>query len=102
MDRVPACVRRRLPLFVCHVVVYPARHPLCFLIVGALWPLRQIRAIVCASVALCLAAIAVLVRGLEYLAPSHSEYVFRCFKLPLLLLKTSCSGDEPFVKIFLF
>ena len=41
------------------------------------------------------------VRGLEYFAPSHSEYVFRCFELPLLLLQTSCSGDEPFVEVLL-
>ena len=97
----PACVRRRLPLYVCHVVVYPTGWPLCSLIVGALRPPRQIRAVVCASGSFCLATIAVFVCGVEYFAPSHSECVFRYFELPLLLLQTTCSGDEPFVEVLL-
>ena len=64
-----------------------------FLTTGALRPPRQIR------VALCLVTSAIFICGVEYFAPSHSECVFRCFELPLLLLQTSCSGDEPFMRI---
>ena len=101
MDHVSACVRCRLPLFVCHVVVYPTGRPLCSLIVGDLRPPCQIRAVVCASGSFCLATIAVFVCGVEYFAASHSERVFRCFELPLLLLQATCSGDEPFVEVLL-
>ena len=43
--------------------------------------------------------VAVLMCGIEYFAPSDSECIFRCFELPLLLLQTSCSGDEPSMKV---
>ena len=46
-------------------------------------------------------AIAIFVRGLEYFAPPHSEYVFRCFELPFFLLQTSCGGDESSVKVLM-
>ena len=38
VDRVLACVRRRLPLYVGREVVYPTGWLLCFLIVGDLRP----------------------------------------------------------------
>ena len=52
-------------------------------------------------VALCLVTIAVFIWGIEYFALSHSECVLRCFELPFLLLQTSCSGDEPFMKVLM-
>src|SRR4051812_23376523 len=42
VDRVLACVRRRLPLYVGHEVVYPTVWLFCFLIAGALRPHHQI------------------------------------------------------------
>ena len=49
VDRVLACEWHCLPLYVGREVVYPARRPLCFLIVVALRPPRRIRATACAS-----------------------------------------------------
>ena len=42
VDRMPACVRRRLPLHAGHAVVYPTGWLSYFLTVGALGPLRRI------------------------------------------------------------
>ena len=46
--------------------------------------------------------IIVLVCGIEYIAPSDSECIFRCFELPLLLSQATCSGDEPLVEVLMF
>ena len=46
-------------------------------------------------------AIAVLVCGVEYFAPSDSECIFRCFELPLLLFQAARSGDEPLVEVLM-
>ena len=45
--------------------------------------------------------VAVLVCGVEYLAPTDSECIFRCFELPLLLFQATRSGDEPLVEVLL-
>ena len=46
-------------------------------------------------------AIAVLVCGIEYFAPSDSECIFRCFEPPLLLFQATCGGDEPLVEVLM-
>ena len=48
-----------------------------------------------------MAPVPVLVRGVEYFAPSDSECMFRCFKLPLLLFQATRGGDEPLVEVLL-
>ena len=49
VDRVLAYVRRRLPLYVGHEVVYPTGWPFCFLVVGDLRPPRRIQVATFAS-----------------------------------------------------
>ena len=46
-------------------------------------------------------AVAVLVCGIEYFAPSDPECIFRCLEPPLLLFQAARSGDEPFVEVLL-
>ena len=49
VDRVLAYVRRRLPLYVGHEVVYPTGWPFCFLIAGDLRPPHRIQVATFAS-----------------------------------------------------
>ena len=98
----PACVRRHLPLYVGHGVVYPSWWLPYFLIAGALRPPHQIPVVIFASDRCCVATVAVFVCGVEYFAPSNSECIFRCFELSLLLFQATRSGNEPFVKVLLF
>ena len=49
-----------------------------------------------------MATTAVLVCGIEYLAPSDPECILRCLEPPLLLFQAMCSGDEPLVEVLKF
>ena len=49
VDRLLAYVRRRLPLYVGHEVVYPTGRPFCFLIAGDLRPPHRIQVAIFAS-----------------------------------------------------
>ena len=97
----PACVRRHLPLYVGHGVVYPTGWLPYFLIAGTLRPTHQIPAVIFASdSSLCGDCRHIYLR-VEYFSPSNSECIFRCFELPLLLFQATRSGDEPFVEVLL-
>ena len=48
-----------------------------------------------------MATIAVLVCGIEYLAPSDPECILRCLEPLLLLFQATRSGDEPFLEVLL-
>ena len=47
-------------------------------------------------------AIAVLVCGIEYFAPSDSACIFRCFEPPFFLLQAFCCGDKPALEALFF
>ena len=49
-----------------------------------------------------MATTAVLVCGLEYLAPSDPKCILRCLEPLLLLFQATCSGDEPLVEVLMF
>ena len=49
-----------------------------------------------------MATTAVLVCGIEYLAPSDPECILRYLEPPLLFFQATCSGDEPLVEVLMF